>query len=198
MQSDVLSGAKLFARSAPDSFPGPIFTIETEKEKTNIDLRYNHHSLREKGGEKENEMFRKSGNGRSGFTLIEMMIVMVILGIFVAAVIPRYVDMVARSKESSAKGSLGGFRSAISIYYANEALTTGIATFPPIDSLRVVGVVMTMSIPKNPYQAESDAPDSIVTGVTKGVTVGARGGWAYKASTGEIWPNTNEVGEKDW
>jgi len=57
---------------------------------------------------------------------------------------------------------------------------------------------MEQGIPKNPYQLKTNAPDSIVTGVTKGTIVGARGGWAYKASTGEIWPNTNVVGENNF
>jgi len=57
---------------------------------------------------------------------------------------------------------------------------------------------MAQAIPPNPYQGSSSAPDSVVTGVTKGTTVGTRGGWAYKPSTGEIWPNTNTVGENNW
>jgi len=93
-------------------------------------------------------------------------------------------------------GALGGIRSGISVYYANAAVTTGTATWPATDSLRTIGVVMEQALPKNPYQ--TDAPDSIVTGVTKGTIVGTRGVWAYLASTGEIWPNTNTVGENDW
>ncbi|MBI5867496.1 MAG: prepilin-type N-terminal cleavage/methylation domain-containing protein [candidate division Zixibacteria bacterium] len=135
---------------------------------------------------------------RKGFTLIELVIIIVILGIIAAVAIPKYVDMVTEAKVSAAKGALGGLRSAISIYYANTALKTGTATWPPIDSVRTVGVVMAQSLPKNPYQSDSNAPDSVVTGVTKGTTVGARGGWAYKASTGEVWPNTSSVGENNW
>ncbi len=67
----------------------------------------------------------------------------------------------------------------------------GPAAFPPIDTLRTIGRVMEQRIPPNPFQ--TNAPDSIVTGVTKGLVVGTRGGWAYKASTGEIWANTNTV-----
>jgi len=63
--------------------------------------------------------------------------------------------------------------------------------WPPIDTLRFVGRVVINQIPPNPFQKPDAAPDSIVTGVTRGVTVGTRGGWAYKASTGEIWANTN-------
>jgi MSHA pilin protein MshA len=135
---------------------------------------------------------------RRGFTLIELVIIIVILGIIAAVAIPKYVDMVTEAKKSAAKGALGGLRSAISIYYANTALTTGTATWPPIDSVRTVGTVMIQAIPKNPYRLETSAPDSIVTGVTRGTIVGTRGGWAYRAATGEIWLNTNTVGENNW
>ena len=139
-------------------------------------------------------MFRKD----KGFTLIELVIIIVVLGILASIAIPRYRNIVAESREASARGSLGALRSGVSIYYANAAVTTGTAAWPPIDSIRTVGVVMEQAIPRNPYQADANAPDSIVTGVTKGVIVGTRGGWAYLAATGEIWPNTNTVGENNW
>jgi prepilin-type N-terminal cleavage/methylation domain-containing protein len=141
---------------------------------------------------------RKLHRDRAGFTLIELVIIIAILGILAAVAIPRYVDMVSEAKKSSCKGALGGLRSAVSIYYANTALTTGTATWPPIASVRTVGTVMAHEIPKNPYQLSTSAPDSIVTGVTKGVIVGTRGGWAYNASTGEIWPNTSVAGENNF
>jgi len=141
---------------------------------------------------------RKMQRSEAGFTLIELVIIIVVLGILAAVAIPRYFDMVASAKQSSCKGALGGLRSAISIWYANQALTTGTANWPAIDSVRTVGVVMGAALPPNPYQLTTSAPDSIVTGVTKGTIVGVRGGWAYKAATGEIWPNTNSAGENNF
>jgi len=135
-------------------------------------------------------------SNEKGFTLIELIIIIVVLGILASVAIPKYHSIVAESKEASCKGALGGLRSGISIYYGNAAATTGTATWPPIDSVGTVGVVMEHDIPDNPYQ--SDATDSIVTGVTKGTIVGTRGGWAYKASTGEIWANTDGSGENNW
>ncbi len=133
-----------------------------------------------------------------GFTLIELVIIIVILGILAAVAIPKYKNISSEAKESATRAALGGLRSGITIYYANQAVTTGTAAWPPLDSLKEVGVVMEQSIPKNPFQSDANAPDSIVTGVTKGVVVGARGGWAYKPSTGEIWPNTTSAGENNW
>ncbi|HEX9751309.1 MAG TPA: prepilin-type N-terminal cleavage/methylation domain-containing protein [candidate division Zixibacteria bacterium] len=142
--------------------------------------------------------FRNLNRDRAGFTLIELVIIIVILGIIAGVAIPRYFDMVSEAKKSSCKGALGGLRSAISIWYGNEALTTGTAGWPAIDSLRTPGVVLMQAIPPNPYQVSTSAPDSIVTGVTKGVIVGTRGGWAYKPTTGEVWPNTNVASENQF
>jgi prepilin-type N-terminal cleavage/methylation domain-containing protein len=133
---------------------------------------------------------------QKGFTLIELVIIIVVLGILASVAIPKYKSIVAESREAACRGALGGLRSGVSIFYANTAVTTGTATWPAIDSLRTPGVVMEQSLPTNPYQ--TNAPDSIVTGVTKGTIVGTRGGWAYKPSTGEIWANTNTVGENSW
>lgn len=144
------------------------------------------------------KVMRYALRNQSGFTLIELIIIIVVLGILAAVAIPKYFNMIDDAKESACKGALGGLRSGISIYYANQALQTGTAGWPAIDSLRTTGVVMEQIIPKNPYQSADNAPDSIVTGVTRGVVVGARGGWAYKPSTGEIWPNTSVGGENNF
>lgn len=143
-------------------------------------------------------MFAKNLNNRRGFTLIELVIIIVVLGILAAVAIPKYQDMSAQAKDAACRGALGALRSGITIYYANQAVTTGTAAWPTLVQLGTVGTVMAQSIPKNPYQSNTNAPDSIVTGVTKGTTVGARGGWAYLAATGEIWPNTNVAGENSF
>ncbi len=55
----------------------------------------------------------------TGFTLVELMIVVAIIGIIAGIAIPRYISFIQRSKEANTKGNLGVLRSAISIYYAD-------------------------------------------------------------------------------
>jgi len=138
-------------------------------------------------------------NDRRGFTLVELVIIIVILGLIGAVAIPKYYNMVTKAKESAAKGALGGMRSAISIFYANEALNEpeGVPAWPTLVELQTVGTVMAQSLPKNPYAADATAAD-IVAGLVKGDLVVDPAGWAYLAASGDIWLNTNTAGEKDW
>lgn len=59
----------------------------------------------------------------SGFTLIEMMIIVAIIGILAAIAIPKFSNILRKTQEGSTKGALGAMRSAITLYYTSmEAL----------------------------------------------------------------------------
>ena len=58
-----------------------------------------------------------------GFTLIELMLVVAIVALLAAIAIPKFADLIDKSREAAMKGNLGVLRSALSIYYAdNEGL----------------------------------------------------------------------------
>ena len=55
-----------------------------------------------------------------GFTLIELMIVVAIIGILAAIAVPKFADLIRKSNEGATKGNLGAIRSALSIYFGDN------------------------------------------------------------------------------
>ena len=55
-----------------------------------------------------------------GFTLIELMMVVAIIGLLASIALPKFSNLIIRSKEAAVKGDLGSLRSALTIYYADN------------------------------------------------------------------------------
>jgi prepilin-type N-terminal cleavage/methylation domain-containing protein len=123
---------------------------------------------------------------RKGFTLIELMMTVAIISILASVAIPKFGNMLAKTKESSTKGALGGIRSALSIYYSDmegvnppvggliTALTTGGKYLDHLPYARV-------PLPGN-HGDQSGVLD--FAGVYTDV-----GDWVYFASTGAVAVN---------
>ena len=108
---------------------------------------------------------------RRGFTLIELMIVVAIIGILAAIAIPKFADLINKSKEGATKGSLSSVRSAIQVYYGdNEG-------WFPADTLGclTLNAKYLSEIPVAKLPGTGHADSSAVMGNA----LNDAGGWAY-------------------
>lgn len=62
---------------------------------------------------------------RKGFTLIELILVIAILGILAVAALPKFIDISGSAERASRDGVVGAVRSGIALYRANDMVTNG-------------------------------------------------------------------------
>jgi len=125
---------------------------------------------------------------KHGFTLIELMIVVAIIGILAAVAIPKFADLINKTKEGATKGSLGAVCSALSVYYGDWE-----GWFPvdnPTDATDTKDLNCMMpkylkAIPKSKIPRAKDygnpgLRDSLVVrGLSTATYVDNSGGWSY-------------------
>ena len=139
---------------------------------------------------------------RSGFTLIEALIVFVIMAVLAATIIPQFLASTDDAKNSTLQFNLHTLRSQIEFYKIHHSSYPAIsgAALPQLtSSTNADGTIGTgESFPFGPYIA-GDLPsnpfngdNSVVAGTDGTARVGTTGGWQYNATTGDVWPNHAE------
>ena len=114
---------------------------------------------------------------KKGFTLIELMIVVAIIGILAAIAIPKFAELIRKSSEGASKGNLGALRSAMSIYYGDME-----GTYPAtVGALTIGGKYLTVIPPaKAPNYHTDSSTIVLLTGAANPTNVG---GWYYNDET---------------
>ena len=95
------------------------------------------------------------GNSRRslGFTMIELVLVITILGIIAAFAVPRFADLRSSARDAALEGMVGGLRSAAALAHS-VSITQGLA---PNDPVQMEGQAISMVAAYPDAQGMADA-----------------------------------------
>ncbi len=135
-------------------------------------------------------MIAKNRNKR-GFSLIELLVVVVIISVLAMIIIPKFADSGRRSKESSLHSDLSQLRSSIANYQADTgyyptALTDLTATAAPANGVDSTGASqpITASNWHGPYIQTSIPTDPVSNGAFTYTATGPNTGKIVSSATG--------------
>jgi len=149
---------------------------------------------------------------RKGFTLVEILIVVVILGILAAIVIPQFSQASTDSKKSSLRSNLQSIRAAIALYKIQHddiipadgaALTTALTTKTLKDGTAAgvgdvgFGPYIQVGVPSNPFTLGNQIGDA-VAGNDWVYSPAADGSWEFGVGQGSVAGSTIDPASALW
>jgi general secretion pathway protein G len=143
----------------------------------------------------------------AGFTLIEVLLVVVILAVLAGSIIPRFLGTADDAKTSSLKHNLHVMEAQLEVYRAqhlNRYPAIQDNALPQLTSATNAAGEMGASgpnyplgpyiieAPMNPFDGSKKVAAVVVPGQKPARVVGTLGGWQFDESTGALWPNNAE------
>ncbi|MCC6678574.1 MAG: prepilin-type N-terminal cleavage/methylation domain-containing protein [Phycisphaerales bacterium] len=132
--------------------------------------------------------------GRSAFTLVEILVVVIILGILSAIVVPQFAGASEEAKIESTKVQLQKLRNTLAVYYVRNN-----AKFPNIDEgdgtwAEVLAEGYMHVPPNNQYVGANGR--IIQYGVGPDAAFQDAYGWIYNPATGDVWAGSYDANDK--
>jgi len=139
---------------------------------------------------------------RTGFTLIEVLIVVVIMAVLAGTIIPQFAASTKDAKDSAFRFNLHALRSQIELYkiHHNSTPPTGANNLEQLIKATDIsgatgipgpsypfGPYVQSSMPTNPFTNSNKVTLDTAASGTPTPTGTSAAGWIYRASTGEIW-----------
>lgn len=134
---------------------------------------------------------RSGSSKRRGFTLVELVIVVLVIGILASVAAPKMMNTATTARTNGTKQSLGVLRDALELYRAQNGSYPTAATITTALQPFLSGPFPTAQVGTNQNAAVAASTQNPIATVESGAY-----GWAYNQTTGEM--RVNDASSITW